>query len=427
MEITRTSDYDRLLARHHAMRLRRQILAPSTAPGPAGPGAVGDGGGGGGGGGGYEGGCDGGRDQRTILRHLDLVTPFDGLIAQLYDAMFRRRPYMRRLFPASMAFQQEHLARMFTYLIENLHRPDHLTAVLEQLGRDHRKLGVWPAHYGAFEEALREALRGRAGHGWTAQAEQAWLRMLRFAVRAMVGGAESAMTEPPYWHGLVVAHERRASDLAVLYVRTGEEYPYRAGQYASLESPLLPHTWRQYSVACAPRADHVLEFHVRRSGPGGVSEALVDGTGVGDSLRLGPPRGTLTPDGDPRDLLLVAQDTGAAPMKAILEDLSGGRRARGQRVRLYVGAGSRADLYEWDTLAALGAARPWLDLAPVLPVAPAATADLAGALEGRDWSEHSAFVSGPPAVLDAVRARLLASGMPAERIRQDPAAGHGRG
>ncbi|MEV6209469.1 globin domain-containing protein [Kitasatospora sp. NPDC051914] len=416
MEITSRTEYDSLLARHDAMRLRRQILAPAVST-PTLPPAQRAG---------Y--GHDARADQEMILRHLDAVTPFDLLIEHLYDFMFLRRPYLRRLFPESMEFQREHLGRMFRYLIDNLHRPDHMSAVLQQLGRDHRKLGVWPAHYDAFEEALCSALRSLAGRAWSADAEGAWLRMLRFAVGEMVAAAESALTEPPYWLGVVTAHQPCGPDVAVLQVRTGEPYPYRAGQYATVESALLPHTWRPYSIACAPRADNVLEFHVRRSGTGGVSAALVDGTAVGDTLRLGPPRGAMTVDvdDDPRDLLLVAHGTGLAPMKALVEDLSE-RRVRGQRVHLLVGARDRADLYGWDALVDLGVRRPWLELVPVLGHEARPGGALCAALAGSDWSGHLAFVGGPPAVVETVQGHLFAAGVPGDRIRHDPLPAAGRG
>ncbi|MFB7380394.1 globin domain-containing protein [Kitasatospora purpeofusca] len=430
-----TAEYDRLIARHHAMRLRRQILAPA----PSFPAAPEDAPSPPGGADGY----DGAADRRLILRDLALVTPFDELIDHLYACMFRRRPFLRALFPESMEFQQAHLERMFDYLIERLDRPDELADTLTRLGRDHRKLGVRPVHYEAFEEALREAIRHRAGSRWHAGLEAAWVRMLRFAVRSMVAGAEAALTEPPYWHATVVGHERRRHDLAVLRVRTGEPYPYRAGQYGTVEHPALPHTWRQYSMGCAPRADNELEFHVRRTGPGGVSAALVGSTAVGDRLRLGPPRGTLMPEDDTRDLLLVAGGTGLAPMKAIVERLVE-HRPRGQRVHLFVGARSRDELYDWPALAELGVRKPWLELVPVTEDAGAEGVGAGSAAGGRysvggpyapggrlaeavgraaDWSEHRACVSGPAGLVDEVRTRLAAAGLPAARIHHDPVLG----
>ncbi|MEU6236895.1 globin domain-containing protein [Kitasatospora sp. NPDC047058] len=436
METSSTTEYDRLIARHQAMRLRRQLLAPATGhPGAAYP-PVGAGTGHHGGYGGYgdesgesgdgagDGGAgyDGAADQRLILQTIGLVTPFADLIDHLYAFMFTRRPYLRALFPASMEFQQTHLARMFSYLVEHLDRPDELAGTLARLGRDHRKLGVRPVHYEAFEEALCEAIRHRAGSGWSGELEAAWVRMLRFAVAAMVAGAESALTEPPYWHAVVVGHERRRPDLAVVRVRTGEPYPYRAGQYGTVEHPLLPHTWRQYSMGCAPRSDNEVEFHVRRTGPGGVSAALVERTAVGDRLRLGPPRGSLMPEDDTRDLLLVAGGTGLAPMKAIVEQVAA-HRPRGRRVHLFVGARDRADLYDWPALTELGGRKPWLELVPVADDGPAGRRRLAEAVgRGGDWTDHLACVSGPAGLVDEVRTRLVAAGLPPARVHHDPVA-----
>lgn len=362
------------------------------------------------------------------------MTPFGELITHLYETMFRRWPYLRSLFPESMEFQRAHLARAFWYLIENLHRPDDIAEVFGRLGRDHRKLGVRPVHFQAFEAALCEALRRTAGPRWADAVEQAWVRMLRFAVAAMVSGAEAALAEPPYWQAEVTAHERRRPDLAVLRVRTNEPYPYRAGQFAALESPLLPQAWRQYSIACAPRPDGELEFHVRQTCAGGVSEALVAHTRAGDTLRVGPARGSMTLDDElASDLVLVAADTGWAPVKALLEDLSARRRHR--NVRLFLGAHSFADLYDAGPPSELERRRPWLRVTPVIGRRPGTGAAFGAGEDGYDalaeavaeavtrhgdWSGHQAYVSGPTAVVEATVARLTAAGMPPGSIRHDP-------
>ncbi|WP_374116976.1 FAD-binding oxidoreductase [Streptomyces sp. MNU76] len=69
----------------------------------------------------------------------------------------------------------------------------------------------------------------------------------------------------------------------------------------SVHLPRSGHTWRPYSVACAPRPDGALEFHVRSTGPGGVSEALVARTRVGDPLRRGPALGEFEAPAQVRD------------------------------------------------------------------------------------------------------------------------------
>ncbi|MEV0374058.1 globin domain-containing protein [Streptomyces sp. NPDC050636] len=411
--------YHALLARRDAMRLRQRLLAPARGASRALPpyaarrrGA----------GSSY----DGAADQRVITRDLPLVTPFSALIDHLYAAMFEQHPYLRGLFPASMEFQRTHLERAFWYLIENLHRPDEVAAVCARLGRDHRKLGVLPVHYEVFEAALAEGLRRCACERWTEGLEQAWLRMLRFAVAAMVDGAESAVAEPPYWNAEVTGHELRRPDLAVLHVRTGEPYPYQAGQYARLQSPLLPHAWRPYALACAPRPGGELEFHIRRTGPGGLSQALVAHTHVGDSLRLGPPQGAMTLDDNlTRDVLIVAAGTGWATAKALLEELAA-RRTPGRTARLFLGARTRDDLYDRRALARLERRCPWLRVVPVIgedAAAPAYGRLVEAVARDGDWSGHLAYVSGPPTMVTAVVRRLADLNLPADRIRHSPALG----
>ncbi|MFH8337564.1 globin domain-containing protein [Streptomyces sp. AM6-12] len=412
-------EYHALLARRDAMRLRRRLLSPSARPdtGTAGRPA----GARGAGGQPY----DGTADQRIITRQLPLLTPFGKLIGHLYDAMFERHPYLRSLFPDSMEFQRAHLERALWYLVEHLDRPQEVAGFCARLGRDHRKLGVRPVHFEVFEQALAEALRRSAGARWSEELEEAWLRMLRFAVAAMVEGAAGALAEPPYWNGTVTAHELRGPGLAVLRVRTAEPFPYQAGQYTRIQSPLLPLTWRPYSVACAPRPDGELEFHVRRTGPGGVSDALVTGTRVGDRLRLGPAQGAMTLDGDPaRDLLIVAGGTGWATARALLDELS--RSPLRRRTHLFLGARTLDELYDTGTLTRLEKTCPWLRVVPVIGEdgGGAESGSVADAVVRRgDWSGHTAYVSGPPLMVTATVYGLTALTPPPDRILHDPVDG----
>ncbi|MCX4967491.1 globin domain-containing protein [Streptomyces sp. NBC_00654] len=424
---TPSEDYHALLARHDAMRLRRRILAPagsSAEPWSAeAPQAY-----------------DGSADQLLISDSLALVSPLEELVAELYLLLFERHPYLRSLFPESMAFQQVHLVGIFRYLISNLHRTEEMIGVFGQLGRDHRKLGVRPAHFEAFEAALLEALRVRAGVRWTRALEHAWLRMLRLAVSAMVRGADEAIAEPPSWDATVTSHELRAPDLAVLRVRPHQPYAFEAGQYASLESPLLEQAWRSYYLARAPHPDGELEFHVRARGAGGVSDALVHGTRVRGAVRLSAPRGALAlPEHLPSaDILLVASGTGWAPMKALLQRIDTDR-SRTHRVRLLLGltapeeSAAAGELYDGAYLEAFRRGRPWLTVV----AAEAAEARFAGAglralngtttpYRGAAARQH-AFLSLAPEAPEAaaagyardVSARLAAAGVPAAHIHHE--------
>ncbi len=404
--------YHALLARHDAMRLRRRLLSPAGAGDPDGTSRPAP-----------QETYDGAADQRLIMSRLDLVAPFDELITRLYAALFTRHPALRSLFPAEMEFQQAHLARAFWYLIEHLDQPGRITETFTQLGRDHRKLGVRPAQYAAFEQALCEALRSRAGEHWTPDLEDAWVRMLRLGVTAMVRGADAALREPACWNATVTEHRRCGPDLAVLRVRPHEPFRYRAGQHTAVEHALLPHTWRPYYVAGEPGRDGELEFHVRCTAPGGVSEALVHRTGTGDPVRLGPPKGSLALGDDPEgELRLVAWDTGWAAMKALLREAE--RRARpARRVLLFLGADTPSGLYDTGYVADLERRRPWLNLVTVAGGAPGEDAygRLARAVtRGVTPGSGRTLVAGPPEMVRAVTGPLLDAGVPAGNVLHDP-------
>ncbi|MFF9348752.1 globin domain-containing protein [Streptomyces sp. NPDC014734] len=411
---TPSEDYHALLARHDAMRLRRRILSPAgteAEPWSAQPPRT----------------YDGTADQRLIGDCLALVGPLDGLIAELYRALFDRHPYLRSLFPESMAFQQAHLAEIFRYLIGNLHRTDDMIDTFAQLGRDHRKLGVRPAHFEAFEAALIEALRLRAGHRWSDELENAWLRMLRLAVSAMVRGADEAIAEPPSWDATVTSHELRSPDLAVLTVRPHQPYAFTAGQYASVESPLLEQAWRPYYLARAPHPDGDLEFHVHARGAGGVSDALVHRTREGDTVRVGAPRGALAlPRHTPSaEVLLIASGTGWAAMKSLLQQVDA-ERSRAHRVRLLLDGGAGGGMYDSAYLEAFRRGRPWLTVLPTGPFTDQGLRTLCGGpARGRgEASGQHVFLALAPEVSSsdptgAVAARLAAAGVPAACVHHD--------
>ncbi|MFE5097148.1 globin domain-containing protein [Streptomyces sp. NPDC056638] len=411
---TPSEDYHALLARHDAMRLRRRILSPAEA--------------------GAEPWCgqapqpyDGTSDQQLISEFLPLVSPLEELIAELYRVLFERHPYLRSLFPESMAFQQAHLVGTFRYLIGNLHRTDDMVGTFAQLGRDHRKLGVRRAHFEAFEAALIDALRTRAGARWTGALEDAWLRMLRLAVSAMVRGADEAIAEPPSWEATVTSHEFRTPDLAVLRVRPHQPYAFSAGQFASLESPLLEQAWRPYYLARAPHPDGELEFHVRARGADGVSDALVRGTREGGTVRLSAPRGALAlPDHTPSaDVVLIAAGTGWAAMKALLQQIDA-ERFRAHRVRLLLDGGVGGGVYDAAYLEAFRRGRPWLTVLTAGPSADPGLRALDGVLAQRPGAaarQHVFLALVPEAsTTDSARivaARLAAAGVPDTHIHHD--------
>ena len=229
-------------------------------------------------------------------------------------------------------------------------RPELLVPMLQQLGRDHRKFGVRPEHFDAVARAFIGAIKEYSYGEWTDEIEAAWWRTFSIVARTMIDAAAEVEHLPPHWNAEIAGLERRTSDVAVLYLRPDQPYPYEPGQYVSLESPLVPRVWRQYSIANAPRRDGMLEVHVRQIGAGWVSGALVRKHRPGDVLRLGPPMGSMVLDRDStRDIILVGGSTGLAPMKALVDELR--RWNTNRHVHLFFGVRRREDLYDVQRVA----------------------------------------------------------------------------
>ncbi|HWF81616.1 MAG TPA: FAD-binding oxidoreductase [Streptosporangiaceae bacterium] len=174
------------------------------------------------------------------------------------------------------------------------------------------------------------------------------------AAMVMITAAEEASArEPAYWTAEVVAHEKRADRIAVLTVEPDQPLPYQAGQYVTVQTERWSRVWRPYSIACRPRDDGLLMFHVKAIPGGWVSSALVDHTRVGDRITLDPAIGRMSLTlAARRDLICVAGGTGLAPLKAIVEQVAfaeAGQRSR-RHILLFWGARSEAEFYDLKDL-----------------------------------------------------------------------------
>ena len=338
-----------------------------------------------------------------------------------YSHLFLTHPETRDMFPVSMAHQRD---RLFAALGEVMARVDDLDAlvpILAQLGRDHRKFGAVAAHYPAVGASLLTTLE-HFDDEWTEELAASWAEAYGVIAEVMIGAADSAADQPPWWEAEVVGHDRRTIDVAVLHLRTTQPLPWLAGQAVSVESDLRPRLWRWYSPANAPRPDNGIELHVKARDGGPVSTALVRQAQVGQVLRLGPPVGHLALDTDSdRDLLLVAGGTGLAPMKALVDQVA--RQGPARRVDLFVGARTEDAFYDRADLRRLEQEHPWLT------VTYAVSHDKASALEHGDvgdvvlrhgpWNGRDAYVAGNPATVEDTVTRLHSAGLPMARIRTE--------
>lgn len=345
----------------------------------------------------------------------------DELPLFFYSDLFIKYPEVRELFPVSMATQRSHLVDALVKIVAQVDSADDLTAFLEGLGRDHRKFGAVAGHYDAVGSSLLATLEHFSGPAWTPELAADWKAAYGLIASVMTAAAAAdEQRQPAWWRGTVVASERRAFDICVLFVRPEPRLDYVPGQSVAIETPSRPKLWRYYSMANAPRPDGLLEFHIRLIDGGAVSMALTSEAIVDTEVRLGPPVGVLTLSQPVcgRDLLLVAGSTGLAPLKAILEQVAA--LPQPPKVHLFFGARTADELYDLDSLEKMAAQHPWLTVTPVVSADPRFDGETGSLPEllarYGDWSGHEAYLAGPTEMVQEAAARLTSAGLAKDHI-----------
>jgi NAD(P)H-flavin reductase/hemoglobin-like flavoprotein len=351
----------------------------------------------------------------------------DEAAGYFYGWLFAGHPGLRTLFPVAMTEQRDRLFRSFRRIVGSLSSPEELAAYLAQLGRDHRKYSVQPEMYDAVGNALMATLRAFAGPAFTPAAEEAWAQAYQAASSLMIAAAdEHSLSAPPFWAAEVVSNEQRRPGISILTVASDLPLPFEPGQHITVQTPRWPKVWRPYSIACRPREDGLMTFHVKAIPGGWVSNALVYHAEPGDQLVLGPALGTMTlVPAEGRDLLCVAGGTGLSPIKAIIEQAIRESTACPRQIYLFYGARTRDELYDLPDLWHMADAYKGFQLTPVTSDDPAfdGMQGNVGRVAARyvPHRECEAYVAGPPAMVRETVRVLEKSGLPRERIHYDDA------
>lgn len=351
----------------------------------------------------------------------------DEAAAYFYGWLFAGHPELRALFPVAMNEQRDRLFRALGRILRSLSTPEELAAYLTQLGRDHRKYSVEAEMYDAVGDALMATLRAYAGSAFTSAAQEAWAEAYKAASSLMIESAnKDSLGAPPFWTAEVVGNEQRRPGIAILTVASYLPLPYEPGQHLTMQTPRWPKVWRPYSIACRPREDGLMTFHVKAIPGGWVSNALVYHTEPGTELILGPALGTMTlRQAGGRDLLCVAGGTGLSPIKAIIEQAIKESTECPRQIHLFYGARTREDLYDLPELWHLADAYQGLQLTPVASDDPAfdGMQGNVGRVAARymPHRECEAYVAGPPAMVRETLGVLAKSGLPRERMHYDDA------
>ena len=186
---------------------------------------------------------------------------------------------------------------------------------------------------------------------------------------------------------------------------------FDAGQWISV--PFGPKTVRAYSIASSPRAPATLTLcaDVAPGGPGSRwFRGLTPGTEVGFK---GPLGGFVLEPGDTRRLLLIAEEIGIVPLRAIAHELAADGFAR--PAALVYGARDPGWLVYDDDLRALARRHAAFAYHPMTPgdgEFVASAHELAGDVAGL-----VAYVAGGETTIKAVRAALTARGMERRAVK----------
>ena len=345
-----------------------------------------------------------------------------------YSHLFLSHPEVRAMFPVSMAGQRDRLVAALGRIVSHVDDLPEVTPFIQQLGRDHRRFSVVADHYTAVGSSLLVTLKHILGAAWTEELASDWAAAYGVIARVMVEAAEgSADDTPAWWDAEVVGAERRTMDVAVLQLRPEEHYPYLPGQSFAMEAERKPRLWRYFSPANAPREDGTIELHVQLVDGGQLSGPLVRSTAPGDTVRLGAAVGDqLTlPEGERRDLVMVAGGTGLAPLSAVVDQIDREWQSHGSApaVHLFHGARVPWNLYQRERLRELAETRPWFDYTEVVsgdPSFPGARG-LVGAVAAasQPWEGRTAMVCGGPEMVSHTVDALTNAGMPEGDIRYE--------
>ncbi len=124
--------------------------------------------------------------------YATLAPHSDELVRRFYDNLFAAHPSMRRMFPADMGRQREHLAAALAMLVRNLDSLEALEPTLMDLGARHVAFGVIPEHYPPVRDALLSAVEASARPPLTPETREAWRQVINRVCAVMLQGAAAA-------------------------------------------------------------------------------------------------------------------------------------------------------------------------------------------------------------------------------------------
>ena len=201
-------------------------------------------------------------------------------------------------------------------------------------------------------------------------------------------------------------------------------FMFDAGQYVRIRVPGSD-AWRSYSMASTAKDLPRMRFLVRYLEGGVMSEWLRDGCAIGDEIEIEGPLGSFGLAAIDGPQLLIAGGAGLAPMMAMLDSLRAGPGPK-PPVLLCFGCNTADHLFYDDELELRAFWMPTLTTRLAVMDGPPAGAALTvgtsvSLIEDADLQadDLTAYLCGPPAMVEAARRRLIDGGVAPDRIRSE--------
>lgn len=221
----------------------------------------------------------------------------------------------------------------------------------------------------------------------------------------------------------VAEAENVTADIRVLKIapKDGAVFDWRSGQYASFE--FNGYEPRDFSIANVSGAG-LIELHVRRSGSGGVSDAICNEVSIGDPVAVDGPFGAAYfREQHEGPIVAIAGGTGLASMKSIVE----GALATNfnKDIHLYFGVRDASEIYLERYF--IGLTREHSNFRFVTVVSDkndqsGRRRGLVGEAVAADFQllyGHQVYLAGPPIMVDACRRMLKLKSVPSHDIFTD--------
>jgi NAD(P)H-flavin reductase len=195
----------------------------------------------------------------------------------------------------------------------------------------------------------------------------------------------------------ILSFEDVTHNIRVITIQMNTPYEYSAGQYAVIDIDTFGA--RPFSIASAPRGNNTFDIHVRNSGQN-LSHYLCTAIKQGERVHVLPAQGKLSWRNDADKTIFIAGGTGVTPFLAMME------AEPSRPVTLYWGMNSEHEFYIRPQRNGL-AVHYCTETYPI-------DAFL------KDLDDNAViYLSGPPAMVQDSKAKLLSAGVEPSNIIHD--------